>query len=151
MFSFNVKVYYEDTDAQGVVYYANYLKYFERTRTQWMIDCGASLKRLGAEMDMSFVVRDVSIQYRKPAVLEDDLTITLQVLTLAKASMVLAQNVYLRAEFDKCAALNKAGLIGHEVISAKPLITSKVTLAAVKLSSLKPVKIPYDILPFSAD
>lgn len=135
MFSFNVKVYYEDTDAQGVVYYANYLKYFERTRTQWMLSCGVSLKELAETSNISFVVRNVNVHYLKPAKLEDDLIVTLVPIEMRKASMILAQNIYLKSTFNG-------------VDNSKPMIESTVTLAAINLTSLKPVKLPDHLFSF---
>src|SRR5690606_29701972 len=70
-----IRVYYEDTDAGGVVYYANYLKYFERARTEWLRQLGVDQSQLAKTERRLFVVKSVEIQYRRPAKLDDELII----------------------------------------------------------------------------
>jgi acyl-CoA thioester hydrolase len=94
----SVRVYYEDTDAGGVVFYANYLKFMERARTEWLRDLGVSLSILTAEEQCIFVVRKAEIAYRKPARLDDLLTIRSRVTRLGKASIHFAQRVCRDAE-----------------------------------------------------
>lgn len=72
-FRFDIRVYYEDTDAGGVVYYANYLKFFERARTEWLRRLGVNQSELAVQEHRLFVVKKVEIQYRKPAALDDGL------------------------------------------------------------------------------
>lgn len=76
LFEWPVRVYYEDTDAEGVVYYANYLKFYERTRTEWLRSLGISQEILKNKHNIIFVVKNVSIDYRRPALLDDELTVT---------------------------------------------------------------------------
>lgn len=86
-----IRVYYEDTDAGGVVYYANYLKYFERARTEWLRHRGIDQSRLAQTEGRVFVVKDVEIQYRKPARLDDELTIHTKVSHHGRASIRFEQ------------------------------------------------------------
>jgi len=90
-FSFPVRVYYEDTDAAGVVYYANYLKFFERARTEWLRSLGFGQAATAATDGTVFVVRAASTEYRKPARLDDALTIRSQVTRVGRASLEFAQ------------------------------------------------------------
>ncbi|MDR3053826.1 MAG: tol-pal system-associated acyl-CoA thioesterase [Zoogloeaceae bacterium] len=92
-FSLPVRVYYEDTDAGGVVYYANYLKFFERCRTEWARHLGCDQAMLLREHGMVFVVRNVEAEYRQPARLDDLLTVTLTVEELGRAQILLVQTV----------------------------------------------------------
>lgn len=90
-FVFPVRVYYEDTDAGGVVYYANYLKFFERARTEWLRSLGVGQDALAGETGLIFVVSGLDMKYRKPARLDDVLTIRSKVVRLGKASMEFLQ------------------------------------------------------------
>ncbi|OVZ57597.1 tol-pal system-associated acyl-CoA thioesterase [Pigmentiphaga sp. NML080357] len=90
-FRFSIRVYYEDTDAGGVVYYANYLKFFERARTEWLRALGVEQRVLAEETGCIFVVRGIEAQYRRPAALDDLLTIRSKVSRLGKASIDFSQ------------------------------------------------------------
>jgi acyl-CoA thioester hydrolase len=90
-FTIPVRVYYEDTDAAGVVYYANYLRYFERARTEWLRAMGRDHADLGREHGLMFVVRSVALDYLKPARLDDLLTVGVGVEKLGRAQVVLRQ------------------------------------------------------------
>ncbi len=92
-FTIPVRVYYEDTDAAGVVYYANYLRYFERARTEWLRAIGPDHATMGREHGVMFVVRSVTIDYLKPARLDDLLTVGVEVEKLGRAQVVLRQFV----------------------------------------------------------
>ncbi len=123
-FSFPVRVYYEDTDAAGVVYYANYLKFFERARTEWLRQLGIEQNRLAATQGVVFVVRSANIQYRAPARLDDQLTIQSQITRLGRASL----------EFEQSCLRDDALLaMGH------------IQIGCVAADSLRPVAIPDDI------
>ena len=99
----NVRVYYEDTDAEGVVYYANYLKFYERTRTEWLRSLGISQEILKNKHNIIFVVKNVSIDYRRPALLDDELTVTAEVAQLKGASMLFEHTVLKEGdELNKC-------------------------------------------------
>ncbi|MDR3158218.1 MAG: tol-pal system-associated acyl-CoA thioesterase [Zoogloeaceae bacterium] len=92
MFSIPVRVYYEDTDAGGVVYYANYLKFFERCRTEWARVLGCDQAALLREEGVVFVVRSVMVDYLAPARLDDLLTVGLSVEKIGRARIDLLQS-----------------------------------------------------------
>ena len=94
MHKFKTKIYYEDTDSGGVVYYANYLKFIERARTNLIQDLGFSLQSLSKEHDSHFVVKNIRCNYIQSAKLEDELSIETQFLEIKKASFELEQNIY---------------------------------------------------------
>jgi len=93
MFQFELKVYYEDTDSGGVVYYANYLKFTERARTNFLIDLGFSLKKLNDDYDCLFIVKKVNCTYLHSAKLEDELIVQSKFLKINNASFELEQNI----------------------------------------------------------
>lgn len=94
MFEYSTRVYYEDTDAGGVVYYANYLKFIERARTNLIQELGFSLQLLSEKHDCHFVVKNIHCHYIQSAKLEDELIIRTQFLHIKKASFELEQNIY---------------------------------------------------------
>ena len=97
-FRFTIRVYWEDTDAGGVVFYANYLKYFERARTEWLRSLGIEQEALRREAGVMFIVTDTAISYRRPARLDDALDVTARLLELRKASLQISQEVWRGAE-----------------------------------------------------
>jgi len=90
-FGHTLRVYWEDTDAGGVVFYANYLKFFERARTEWLRSFGHSQQRLRDETGAIFVVAETSVRYLRPARLDDLLEVTVRVLEAGRATMLIAQ------------------------------------------------------------
>lgn len=120
-FSLPVRVYYEDTDAAGVVYYANYLRYLERARTEWLASLGHPVAELERVHAIVFVVRRIEVDYRRPARLSDSLEVTVGCEVLRGASLTLVQRV----------------LRGADV-----LVDARVMLACVERTSLKPARIP---------
>ena len=90
-FMFNLKVYYEDTDAAGVVYYANYLKFIERARTEALISIGLSNKKIKDKFGALIIVKSCNIDYKKPAYLEDELNIRSFVKSITKTSFFMSQ------------------------------------------------------------
>lgn len=99
-FEWPIRVYVEDTDAGGIVYYANYLRYLERARSEWLRHRGFEQQSL-MENGVRFVVRDVSIQYRKPAVLDDEVIATVDLIDATKAGLTLNQTVIKRSDSQK--------------------------------------------------
>jgi acyl-CoA thioester hydrolase len=91
VFTWTVRVYYEDTDAGGIVYYANYLKFFERARTEWLRTLGVDQHALAAQDGAMFVVKSASIDYHAPAKLDDVITLTLGIEKLGRASIQFVQ------------------------------------------------------------
>jgi len=90
-FHWPVRVYYEDTDAGGIVYYANFLKFFERCRTEWLRALGIEQHRLRADEELQFVVVHASIDYLQPARLDDALAIRAEIAQLGRSFIVFAQ------------------------------------------------------------
>ena len=90
-FFHNIKVYYEDTDAGGVVYYANYLKFLERARTESLVSLGFSNKKIKEEFNALIIVKSCNIDYKKSAYLEDELSIRSFVKSITKTSFVMNQ------------------------------------------------------------
>jgi acyl-CoA thioester hydrolase len=93
-----VRVYYEDTDAAGIVYYANYLKFAERARTELLRSCDIDHSRLADERGLAFAVRDCRIEYHAPARLDDALEVRTRVLDLTGAAVRIEQSVHRDAE-----------------------------------------------------
>ena len=90
---FYCKVYVEDTDFQGVVYHANYLKYFERARSQFLIDNSLSQIDAMSDSNDSYVVKSINLSYHHPAVLEDDLTVCTEIELVSKARTIFFQSI----------------------------------------------------------
>ncbi len=93
-FQHRMRVYWEDTDAGGVVFYANYLKFFERARTEWLRALGVGQQALRDSTGAIFVVTDTAVRYRAPARLDDELRITVELRQRGSASMTLAQQAW---------------------------------------------------------
>jgi acyl-CoA thioester hydrolase len=90
-FIWPVRVYWEDTDAGGIVFYANYLKFFERARTEWLRSLGIAQSALKAGSGGIFVVSETAVRYLQPARLDDELLVTAQLETAGRASLIIAQ------------------------------------------------------------
>jgi acyl-CoA thioester hydrolase len=125
VFHWPVRVYWEDTDAGGVVYYANYLKFMERARSEWLRAAGFEQDVLRDEAGVVFVVRRVEVDYLSPARFNDQLDVSVTLLELGRASLVLTQSLS-RGDAR--------------------LVEAQVTLACVDATRFKPVKIPAPIL-----
>lgn len=93
VFYYPVRVYYEDTDAGGIVYYANYLKFAERARSEFLRALGINQQKILAEQKVGFVVRSCHIEYLKSAVLDDALTVSCEVVEKGSASAVIKQQI----------------------------------------------------------
>jgi len=133
IFQWPVRVYWEDTDAGGIVFYANYLKFFERARTEWLRSLGLAQQRLKDETGGMFVVTDAQIRYHRAARLDDELSVTASVLKSGRASLVLAQQAWL-----KPAAAGDA--------PAVLLCEGSIRIGWVQGESLQPARIPALIL-----
>ena len=92
-FTWPVRVYYEDTDAGGVVYHANYLKFMERARSEWLRALGYEQDRLSADMNIVFAVRNIAVDYLKPARFNDELIVHSRLTALGAASVDFAQDI----------------------------------------------------------
>lgn len=120
-FRWNVRVYYEDTDAAGIVYYANYLKYFERCRTEWLRRLGFDQREMASRDGLQFVVVDLAVQYHRPARLDDALTIDAAVVERARSYVVFRQQARRGAEL---------------------LASARVKVACVDSGRLAPARMP---------
>jgi len=125
-FTWPARVYYEDTDAGGIVYYANYLKFFERARTEWLRSLGVNQDKLAQDPGLIFVVRRALLDFLRPARLDDMLEVTVEPLKLARVYVDLAQEA-------RC--------------GAQTLARAEIRVACVNQRSQKPVAIP----PFLRD
>ena len=95
-FAWPIRVYWEDTDAGGIVFYANYLKFFERARTEWLRSRGIEQRLLRDSTDGMFVVSDTQVRYLSPARLDDALIVTALPLEIGRASMTIQQQAFLK-------------------------------------------------------
>lgn len=95
-FEFPIRIYWEDTDAGGIVFYANYLKFMERGRTEWLRSLGLEQQRLREQVGGMFVVSEAHIKYLQPARLDDELIVTAELQASGRASMQIAQQVLLK-------------------------------------------------------
>lgn len=93
-FRFPVRVYWEDTDAGGVVFYANYLKYFERARTEWLRSLGQQQERMRIDSGAVFIVTDTAVRYLRPARLDDLLAVSVVLTQVGRARMTIAQQAW---------------------------------------------------------
>ena len=125
-FSWRARVYWEDTDGGGVVYYANYLKFMERARTEWLRTLGHSQAELAAEFGFVFAVVEVKVNYRRPARLDDELIVTCLPVPEGKASIRFRQ-VVLRNTLGK---------------GAETLADGEVRVACVDAQTFRPRALP---------
>jgi acyl-CoA thioester hydrolase len=129
--SIRVRVYYEDTDAGGIVYYANYLRYFERARTDWLRTVGVSQRELSQVEGLNLVVRDCAVQYLRPARLDDLLVVEVGLanpaIDIGRASL----------RFTQRALLTEGGTV---------LATGTVRVACVDLRAGRPVALPERVM-----
>ena len=95
-FQFPIRIYWEDTDAGGIVFYANYLKFFERARTEWLRALGFGQQVLRDESGGMFVVSETTVKYHSPARLDDTLVVTAELQEAGRVSLTIAQRAYLR-------------------------------------------------------
>lgn len=93
-FEFPVRIYWEDTDAGGIVFYANYLKFFERARTEWLRHLGIEQQALREATGGMFVVVETQLKYHKPAQLDDLLTVNASLLSKGRSSLVISQQAW---------------------------------------------------------
>ena len=117
VFEHPIRVYWEDTDAGGIVFYANYLKFFERARTEWLRALGVGQQALRQETGGMFVVSETSIKYHRPAQLDDLLRVTAQLAEPGRASLVIAQQAW-RGETLLCEGTIRIGWV--DAASMKP-------------------------------
>src|SRR5664280_547254 len=124
-FRLPVRVYWEDTDAAGIVFYANYLKFFERARTEWLRSLGFDPELLRAETGIAFVVAETALRYRLPARLDDMLEVTVRVAHLGQASLSVVQQAWRGGDL---------------------LAEGTIRVGCVELGTFRPRRVPDDIL-----
>lgn len=124
-FSLRLRVYYEDTDAAGIVYHANFLKFMERARTEWLRTLGFEQDRIAREHGIGFVVRSATLDFRRPARFNDALEATAALVRLGRASIDLRQEV-----------LDAAGTL---------LCGADIRVGSVNVRRMAPVVMPEDI------
>ncbi|PUA16969.1 tol-pal system-associated acyl-CoA thioesterase [Glaciimonas sp. PCH181] len=128
-FSWNIRVYYEDTDAGGVVFYANYLKFFERARTEWLRAAGIEQSRLVETHEVMFVVKSTALDYHAPSRLDDELKLTVTVENVGRVAVDFVQQAWRRD--------------GEEM---KLLATGRIKVVCVNTHTFRPHAIPQMVL-----
>lgn len=128
-FNWPVRVYYEDTDTGGVVFYANYLKFFERARTEWLRAAGIGQFALSQSHGVMFVVKSTAVDYHAPARLDDELNLTVVVERLGRASVQFVQEAW--------------RVTGHD---RELLTTGRIKVACVDAARFRPAGIPDEVL-----
>lgn len=126
-FAFPARVYWEDTDGGGVVYYANYLKYLERARTEWLRAAGFSQTALASDPGIVFAVTNVEVSYRRPARLDDELLITCEPQERRAASLSFAQRI-------------------HRRDPGELLASAQVRIACVDARTFRPQRLPQSLI-----
>lgn len=128
-----VRVYWEDTDAGGIVFYANYLKFFERARTEWLRSLGCSQQQLLERAGGMFVVSETTLKYHAPARLDDELLVSTVLAVKGGASLLLDQQALLNVH-------------AAPAPSRQLLCQGRIRIGWVDAASLRPARIPQEIL-----
>ena len=137
-FTHPIRIYWEDTDAGSIVYYANYLKFFERARSEWLRHLGIEQGILLANDGCMFVVSEAAAKYHRPARIDDLLNITVHIKQIGQASITLMQTAWIQAKQDTASV---------------PIMACQgtVRLACVRQMDMRPSKIPQRISELLAD
>ncbi len=132
-FQFPIRIYWEDTDAGGIVFYANYLRFFERARTEWLRSFGLSQHQLREQTGSMFVVTDVRLRYLQPARLDDQLLVTASLQEKGRASLTIGQQALLNRE---------------HMNPSEPILLNEATVRIgwVDAATMRPSRIPANIL-----
>jgi acyl-CoA thioester hydrolase len=126
-FEWPVRVYYEDTDAQGVVYYANYFRYMERARTEWLRSLGVDQLQLLNDERRMFVVTATNAEFVAPAKFNDEIVVTARLARLARATFDIEQNIYLNS------------------LQGTLLLRGGVKAAFLNADTMRPMRVPASI------
>ena len=137
VYRFTLRVYWEDTDAGGIVFYANYLKFFERARTEWLRSLGHQQEQMRVQGGVMFVVTDTTVRYLRPARLDDLIDVTVHVKHAGRAQLTLAQQAWKLTEPN---AIPNA----KQSVDAAPelLAEGTIRIACVDAGTFKPARIP---------
>ena len=130
-FTWTVRVYYEDTDAGGVVFYANYLKFFERARTEWLRSAGINQQLMTETHGVMFVVKSTAVDYHAPAKLDNELKLTVVVERMGRASVQFIQ---------------EAWRVSKDGEQQELLATGRIKVGCVDTQRFKPSQIPSQVL-----
>jgi acyl-CoA thioester hydrolase len=131
-FEFPIRIYWEDTDAGGIVFYANYLKFMERGRTEWLRSLGLEQQRLREQVGGMFVVSEATIKYLQPARLDDELIVTAELQDAGRASMQITQRVLLKQK--------------QPTDTPQLLCEGKIRIGWVDAVSMRPARIPQTLI-----
>jgi acyl-CoA thioester hydrolase len=170
-FQWPIRVYWEDTDAGGIVFYANYLKFFERSRTEWLRSLGIAQRRLRESCGGMFVVSETRLRYHRPARLDDELIVTAGLIEKGRASLIIGQKALLKSEQNDLSrrnlddrqfsagpppgklapSLGERGSVPPKAraansVGATLLCEGTIRIGWVDAASLKPARIPAHIL-----
>ena len=132
-FALPIRIYWEDTDAGGIVFYANYLKFMERARTEWLRSMGIAQQRLREETGGIFVVSETQLKYHRPARLDDELLVTAELRQIGSASLIIAQRVLSKSE-----QRTDSGTADNAVL----LCEGTIRIGWVQADTLRPARIP---------
>ena len=130
VFSWPARVYWEDTDGGGIVYYANYLRFLERARTEWLRSLGYSQQALAREPGIVFAVASLTVEYRRPARLDDELAITCQPHAERAATIRFEQAIFR----------------GRNPGGEPPILTAEARVVCVDAHTLKPRRLPESLI-----
>jgi acyl-CoA thioester hydrolase len=153
MFTWPVRVYWEDTDAGGIVFYANYLKFMERARTEWLRSLGISQSVLRETTDGiaggMFVVSDTQLHYKQPARLDDQLLVTAHIVEKTRITLTIAQEIRLypnEMQHKQLSNTELSKLDATELIKLPVVCTGQIRIAWVNAEKLQPARIPQHVL-----
>ena len=129
VFHWPLRIYWEDTDAGGIVFYANYLKFFERARTEWLRERGVGQQQLRELTGGMFVVSDAQLRYHRPARLDDELIVTAQLQETGRASLTIGQQALLKPE---------------QMTDSRPMLLCEGTIRIgwVDAATMRPARMP---------
>lgn len=127
-FALPIRIYWEDTDAGGVVFYANYLRFYERTRTEWLRSLGLEQQKLREQTGGMFVVTQAQVDYHRPARLDDQLLVTARLESSGRASMTIRQQAFL------------------QTTSGALLSEASIRIGWVNGANMRPMRIPISLL-----
>lgn len=131
-FTFPIRVYWEDTDAGGIVFYGNYLKFFERARTEWLRNLGVEQQKLRDDVGGMFVVTQATINYLRPARLDDMIEVTAVLQSAGRASIKIAQQAFLKPVSSDAAP--------------QLLCEGSIRIGWVDSATMRPARIPNSIV-----
>jgi len=143
-FTWPVRVYYEDTDRAGVVYYANYLKFMERARTEWLRSLGLEQDTMSVELGIIFAVRSAYVDYLRPARFNQLLSVSVEVIETGRASLTFNQEVIASNISSTTIKTTKHTTEGERevVTSGEVICRGQIKIACLDMNSMKPCVIP---------